>query len=740
MLQLRVLCALLCFSIAWATEQGSTFEEQGGGVRGPRIVEHKAQGHCKAEKSWPTCSDDEWGIKCPSGCRMQGLIDETDQEFNNRINKIKKLLSDNQNSYKKSNILKQEVTSFLERNLVDEQALDDSYGQISDDLRRRLVTLKQRVFNQVNRIKVLQNTIRNQVGELKRLEVDIDIKIRACKGSCARTYNYHVDTDSYDNIQKQLIQSGSINLEPTFDTKPMRILKMRPLKESTVPSHFKTAPLSEQEANILGHIKLVEAVLEDSTAESRGTPVDTKYVMPGAETSRYNQPGGGGSDMKVIPSATGHVTQTCIRTFTKKVIQGPQGIKEEIVEEFKTPDGSDCTHLKGLVKEAGGTHHIKETTSSGGGGSGLPDFSSFDPDVRDFFNFGHGSRVPETASHVATPGRPDSFSHLHEEDYDDFSRIDDPSHGFPSRTSSATSGHSKTVVSSSSSTTGFNKGGSAFETKSLKVSEVVQHDESAEDNPDFRARSLATGGVKLGESYTGTDCEDIHQKHTSGAQSGIFRIKPAGSAKVFSVYCDQATTLGGWLLIQQRLDGSLNFNRTWEDYKKGFGNVDDRGKGEFWLGNENLYLLTQKDTVLRVEVEDWAGNEAYAEYIIHIGSESESYRLSVSDYVGTAGDALIKGSEEEGSEYTAHTNMKFSTFDRDSDQWEENCAEVYGGGWWYNNCQAANLNGIYYPGGQYDPRNNVPYETENGVVWVPFKPSDYSLKVSRMKIRPIATD
>lgn len=207
-----------------------------------------------------------------------------------------------------------------------------------------------------------------------------------------------------------------------------------------------------------------------------------------------------------------------------------------------------------------------------------------------------------------------------------------------------------------------------------------------------------------------------------------------------SVYCDQETSLGGWLLIQQRFNGSLNFNRTWEDYKKGFGSVDGKGNGELWLGNENLHILTQKDTVLRVEVEDWEGNEAYAEYYMNIGSELEGYSLSVSDYEGTAGDALIIGSEEEGSEYTAHANMKFSTFDRDSDQWEENCAEVYGGGWWYNNCQAANLNGIYYSGGQYDPRNNIPYEIENGVVWVPFRPSDYSLRVARMKIRPVETD
>lgn len=55
------------------------------------------------------------------------------------------------------------------------------------------------------------------------------------------------------------------------------------------------------------------------------------------------------------------------------------------------------------------------------------------------------------------------------------------------------------------------------------------------------------------------------------------------------------------------------------------------------------------------------------------------------------------------------------------------------------NCQAANLNGVYYRGGFYDLRNNSPCEIENRVVWVSFRGADYSLRAVRMKIRPLVT-
>ncbi|NXU52096.1 FIBA protein, partial [Turnix velox] len=746
MISVKIFCVLLCLNLVWAQNGETVFEKEGAGIRGPRIVEHMSQTSCQYEKNWPICADDDWGTKCPSGCRMQGLIDETDQDYSHRIDKIRKLLAENQNNYKNSNRVIVETINVLKPNLDTAQQTDETYGHVSGELRRRIVTLKQRVITQVNRIKALQSSIQEQVQEMKRLEVDIDIKIRACKGSCAKSFDYQMDKESYENIQKQLTQANSIDLHPELQTTTLSTLKMRPLKDSNVPEHFKHKPLPEMQAlNIVNNIRQMQAVLErpevdtnpsrgDSfypTAELRGDGHTSKLVLPSH-----------GRETHSLVDKTSSAVRRCTKTTTKKIVTGPNGPREEVVEKVISSDGSDCSHLQGAGNAGeGSVYHV-------GGTDGFHKLDSIFPDLESFFapdspstanrHFGSSGSTGTTASsHSGAHGGKGKFTDLGEEEEDDFGGLHLQPSGFPSGSAS----HSKTVVTSSSSS--FNKGGSTFETKSLKTREIseqlggVQHDQSAEDTPDFQARSMRPRRAKQRTASTGKDCDDIRQKHTFGAKSGIYKIKPPGSSKVLSVYCDQETTLGGWLLIQQRMDGSVNFNRTWQDYKRGFGSVDAQGHGELWLGNENIHLLTQNETLLRVELEDWDGNAVYAEYIVQVGSEAEGYPLAVSSYEGSAGDALIAGWLEEGSEYTSHAQMRFSTFDRDQDRWEESCAEVYGGGWWYNSCQAANLNGIYYLGGHYDPRYNVPYEIENGVVWLPFRASDYSLKTVRLKIRPI---
>lgn len=106
----------------------------------------------------------------------------------------------------------------------------------------------------------------------------------------------------------------------------------------------------------------------------------------------------------------------------------------------------------------------------------------------------------------------------------------------------------------------------------------------------------------------------------------MYTIYPDGEG-VFDVFCDQKTTGGGWTVFQKRLDGSVDFQRNWNDYKNGFGNLI----GEFWLGLDKIYRLTKtKSNRLRVDLEETTGNTAYAEYdMFAVTDETTKYKLII---------------------------------------------------------------------------------------------------------------
>uniref|UniRef100_A0A8I5QZH8 Fibrinogen alpha chain n=1 Tax=Papio anubis TaxID=9555 RepID=A0A8I5QZH8_PAPAN len=195
--------SLTTFCFTADTGEGD-FLAEGGGVRGPRVVE-RHQSACK-DSDWPFCSDEDWNYKCPSGCRMKGLIDEVNQDFTNRINKLKNSLFDYQKNNKDSNSVTTNIMEILRGDLVSSNNRDNTYNRVSEDLRSRIEVLKRKVIEKVQHIQLLQQNVRSQLVDMKRLEVDIDIKIRSCRGSCSRALAREVDLKDYEDQQKQLEQ------------------------------------------------------------------------------------------------------------------------------------------------------------------------------------------------------------------------------------------------------------------------------------------------------------------------------------------------------------------------------------------------------------------------------------------------------------------------------------------------------------------------------------------------------
>uniref|UniRef100_A0A3Q3X035 Fibrinogen-like protein 1 n=1 Tax=Mola mola TaxID=94237 RepID=A0A3Q3X035_MOLML len=108
-----------------------------------------------------------------------------------------------------------------------------------------------------------------------------------------------------------------------------------------------------------------------------------------------------------------------------------------------------------------------------------------------------------------------------------------------------------------------------------------------------------------------SDCSEVFAD--GNVASGLYVIRPDGSPTALSVYCDMNNG-GGWTVFQRRSDGKESFDRAWVEYKHGFGDIYSP-KGEFWLGNEPLHYLTSQGKYdLRIDMEDFDGNERYAEY------------------------------------------------------------------------------------------------------------------------------
>ncbi|XP_062265533.1 tenascin-X isoform X1 [Platichthys flesus] len=205
-----------------------------------------------------------------------------------------------------------------------------------------------------------------------------------------------------------------------------------------------------------------------------------------------------------------------------------------------------------------------------------------------------------------------------------------------------------------------------------------------------------------------TDCS---QELLNGfGASGEVEIFPQGNQGAsIRVYCDMETDGGGWTVFQRRKDGSVDFFRGWRDYVKGFGDLS----GEFWLGLESLHNLTTLSRMsLRVDLRD-GDDSVFAKYSTFAVAR-RNYRLSVGGYSGDAGDSL-----------SYHNNRVFSTKDRDPSPFITRCAMSYRGGWWYQNCHQANLNGLY----GIDVKHQ-------GIIWTSWKGKDTSIAFTEMKMRP----
>ncbi|XP_017105352.2 fibrinogen C domain-containing protein 1-like [Drosophila bipectinata] len=143
------------------------------------------------------------------------------------------------------------------------------------------------------------------------------------------------------------------------------------------------------------------------------------------------------------------------------------------------------------------------------------------------------------------------------------------------------------------------------------------------------------------------------------------------------------------MVIQRRVDGSVDFTRSWNEYRDGLGNLT----GELSIGLDKLHFITnsrQHELLIRLGIVNGSTDFVkYDDFMVCI--KDTAYLLeSIGNHTGSAGDSLNK----------YHTNMIFLTFHGDTHLHKYNYAEKFGGGWRLPNCALSQLNRRFYKEGK----------------------------------------
>ncbi|XP_064601740.1 ficolin-3-like [Liolophura sinensis] len=198
-----------------------------------------------------------------------------------------------------------------------------------------------------------------------------------------------------------------------------------------------------------------------------------------------------------------------------------------------------------------------------------------------------------------------------------------------------------------------------------------------------KATGLQFDGKPLNDEdkRVANDCADLleYEYHSDG----VYRIQLPNGASIlarcnllesprnWNMGGQKLSKLKGWMVVQFRNSGQQDFNKTWQEYKVGFGNLSS----EFWLGNEYLWQFLNSSTVnpllfLRLYS---VGYYYYHRFFITSGltlqGEKEMYRIEYNSY-----------SYGQDTKYQGPGKGEFVTWDRQPSR--PGCPPL-DGGWWH---------------------------------------------------------
>uniref|UniRef100_A0A182IR74 Fibrinogen C-terminal domain-containing protein n=1 Tax=Anopheles atroparvus TaxID=41427 RepID=A0A182IR74_ANOAO len=218
-----------------------------------------------------------------------------------------------------------------------------------------------------------------------------------------------------------------------------------------------------------------------------------------------------------------------------------------------------------------------------------------------------------------------------------------------------------------------NKVRNALVSGEQRLARLQQVDEIKRECSDvkYRLETLSGQLVNLTSTSAAHASLILGRMDKLAMRSGVYAFRSRYNHSLW-VYRDSTNNHGfgsGWIVIQRRYAGRIDFNRSWAEYCNGFGNVN----GEHWLGLRNVHeiLKTGRHDLLFV-FEYRSGMVDYAHYDnFVIGDVTEQYVLkSLGKH---SGNLVFRQAE----------GTKFSTYDKESGL---SCPKALHRGWWLKSC------------------------------------------------------
>ncbi|XP_014853371.1 PREDICTED: fibrinogen alpha chain-like [Poecilia mexicana] len=206
---------------------------------------------CSAGSHLSLCSDDDWVSKCPSGCRLQGLMSEMENEVEKKLQTFCQKSSIYEIAMEKSMTEMTHVYNSNRRVMVNRYISELKFVESADKLAKNLRELRRRSGFLAQKIKEMSSHVRKQVEELYRTEVDIDMKLRTCQGSCRAALPFSVDHHGYQSLQTDLrLMDKTMTQKTKPSTPPQNIprVTLQPANVGPPPSaEYKKIPTVQKE-------------------------------------------------------------------------------------------------------------------------------------------------------------------------------------------------------------------------------------------------------------------------------------------------------------------------------------------------------------------------------------------------------------------------------------------------------------------------------------------------------------